>query len=102
MKKFFYVSYTEWNGSDYETITKIHADIPQSAQVAIAEEENWNGCHWDSPSLVYSEVVPGLNMSDEASLVINALQAECIDDENEEEFCEDRSPLQQWLIDKSR
>lgn len=104
MRSFYYTTYTEWRGDDYETITKIYAVLPQDAQVSIAKSEDWDGCHWSHPSIVYADSTKGINMSDEANLVINALQAECIDDENEdeEEICEERSLLQQWLIDKSR
>ena len=101
MQKFYYTSYTEWRGDDYETITKVYAVLPQEAQVAIAQSEDWNGCHWSHPSIVYTDSVPGLSMSDEASLVIDALRAECIDDEEEEWApCEEPSPLQQWLINR--
>ena len=104
MKKFEYTSYTEWRGNEYETITKIFAVLPEMAQVAIAEQEDWNGCHWDNPSLVFSESVEGLNMSTEADVVIKALNAECDDDceeENDEEKTYKPSLLQQWLINKS-
>lgn len=102
MQKFSFDVYTEWNGNEYETITKVFADIPDEAKVAIAKDENWSGCHWFSPSIVYVESVPGLSMSKEAEIIIRALNAKCVDDEDEEdeEACKEPSLLTQWLIDK--
>lgn len=85
MKKFEFESYTEWNGNGYETVTKVYAVIPKAAQDAIARAENWQGCHWDAPDVVYAESVEGTEMSAEALVLINALNAECIEEESEEE-----------------
>lgn len=74
MKKFFFESWTEWHG-EYETITKVFADIPKEATDAIALAEGWDGCHWDAPSVVFTEQVKGTVMSDEAASVIDALKA---------------------------
>ena len=76
MKKFIYESYTEWHGNDYETITKVYAVIPKAAYNAIAKAEEWDGCHWDAPAIVYSESVEGTTMSAQAATVIDALKAE--------------------------
>lgn len=84
MKKFYYESETTWRG-EYVTITKVFADIPQAAQNAIAAAENWDGCHWDAPNIIYSEQVEGQVMSDEASLLIKLLGATAL--EEEEEIC---------------
>ena len=103
MKKFYYSNYTEWHGNGYETITKVFAEIPQTAMVEIAKQENWNGLHWDHPALVFSESVEGLEMSAEANAVVKALNAKCDDDCEEENTEETYKPslLQQWLINKS-
>ncbi len=76
MKRFTYKSYTEWHGNDYETITKVYAVIPKAAHDAIAKAENWDGCHWDAPAVVYAESIEGLAMSAQAATVIDALKAE--------------------------
>lgn len=75
MKKFVYESYTEWHGNGYETVTKVYAVIPKAAYDAIAKAENWHGCHWDAPDVIYSESVEGTEMSDQAVSVIIALHA---------------------------
>lgn len=75
MKKFEFENYTEWNGNGYTTTTKVYAVIPKAAQDAIAKAENWQGCHWDAPDVVYAESVEGATMSKEAFAVINALNA---------------------------
>ena len=101
MKKFSLTTYTEWAGDRDETITKVFAILPEEAKVAIAEEENWTGCHWDDPAMVFSEQVEGLNMTKQAKIIIKALNAEeCIDDGEEDEEVYTLSPLQQWLIDQ--
>lgn len=84
MKKFIYESCTEWHGNGYETVTKVYAVIPRAARDAIAKAENWRGCHWDAPDVIFSESVEGTTMSKEAFAVINALNAECIEDDEEE------------------
>ncbi|EEX69995.1 hypothetical protein [Mitsuokella multacida] len=76
MKRFIYESYTEYYGNNYITTTKIYAVIPKAARNAIAKAENWDGCHWDAPAVVYSESVEGTTMSDQAATVIDALKAE--------------------------
>lgn len=81
MKKFVYESYTEWHGNGYETTTKVYAIIPRVARDAIVKAENWQGCHWDAPDIVFAESVEGATMSKEAFAVINALNA---DEYNEE------------------
>ena len=75
MKKFKYESYTEWYDNQYQTVTKIYADIPSKAMQIIAEDENWDGCHWDAPDVVYSEQVEGQTMSDDALIMIKLLGA---------------------------
>lgn len=57
MKKFAYESYTEWHGNNYVTVTKVYAVIPRAARDAIAKAENWRGCHWDAPDIVFAESV---------------------------------------------
>lgn len=81
MKKFFYESYTEYPGNGYETTTKVYAVIPKAARDAIAKAENWRGCHWDAPDVIFSESVEGTTMSEKAFAVINALNAEYIEEE---------------------
>lgn len=81
MKKFVYESYTEWHGDNYETVTKVYAIIPRMAYDAIAKAENWRGCHWDAPNVVFCESVEGTDMSEKAFAVIGALNAECIEEE---------------------
>lgn len=81
MKKFIYESCTEWHGNGYETVTKVYAVIPRAARDAIAKAENWRGCHWDAPDIVFAESVEGATMSKEVFAVINALNA---DEYNEE------------------
>lgn len=83
MKRFVYESYTEYYSNDYTT-TKVYAVIPKAARDAIAKTENWRGCHWDAPDVIFSESVDGTTMSKEAFAVINALNAECIEDDEEE------------------
>lgn len=83
MKKFVYETYTEWHDNGYETVTKVYAVIPKAARDAIAKAEGWNGCHWDAPDVVYAESVEGTDMSEEASVLINALRADEYDDEEE-------------------
>ena len=84
MKKFVYESYTEWHGNGYTTMTKVYAVIPKAACNAIARAENWNGCHWDAPNVIYSESVEGTYMSREAFAVITALNADEYDDGKDE------------------
>lgn len=84
MKKFIYESYTEYYGNDYTTTTKVYAVIPKAARDAIAKAENWRGCHWGAPDVIFSESVDGTTMSKEAFAVINALNAKCIEDDEEE------------------
>ena len=101
MKKFYFVSYTEWNGNGYETITKIFASLPEMAKLAIAKEEDWDGLHWTHPSVIFSETVNGFSMSEQAQTIVRALNAEeDIDDGEEDEEVYTPSPLQQWLINK--
>lgn len=84
MKKFVYESRTEWYGNGYETTTKIYAVIPKAAWNAIAKAENWRGCHWDAPNVIYSESVEGTFMSREAFTIISALNADEYNDDEEE------------------
>lgn len=42
----------------------------------IAKAENWDGCHWDAPAVVYAESIEGLATSAQAATVIDALKAE--------------------------
>lgn len=84
MKKFIYESCTEWHGNGYETVTKVYAVIPRAARDAIAKAENWRGCHWDAPDVIFSESVEGTFMSREAFTTINALNADEYNDDNEE------------------
>lgn len=81
MKKFVYESCTEWHGNGYETTTKIYAVIPKAAYNAIVKAENWRGCHWGAPDIVFAESVEGTTMSEKAFAVINALNAEYIEEE---------------------
>lgn len=75
MKKFEFVSYMEWAGNEYQTTTKIYASIPAAARKAIAEAENWDGCHWDDPAIIYGECVAGTAMSQDAADLIRILRA---------------------------
>lgn len=83
MNKFEYESYTEWHDNGYATTTKVYAVIPKAARDAIAKEEHWDGCHWDAPDVVYAESVEGTEMSEEASIIINALRADEYEEEDE-------------------
>lgn len=74
MKKFICESYTEWHDNNYWTVCKVYADIPQEAADAIAEAEEWDGCHWDNPRLVYCDAVIGTAMSDEATEFLRLLE----------------------------
>ena len=80
MKKFVYESHTEWHGNGYETTTKIYAVIPKAAYDAIGAAENWRGCHWDAPNVIFAESVEGTFMSKEAFTIIRALNAEYIEE----------------------
>lgn len=84
MKRFKYESYTEWYDNQYQTVTKIYAEIPQEAMQAIAKAENWDGCHWDALYVVWSEQVEGQTMSDDALTMIKLLGATHCEESEEE------------------
>ena len=71
MKKFFYEQYQEGN----TFVTKVFADIPHEAYEILAVAEQWDGCHWDAPNLVFCEQVEGDEPSPDAAAVIKALKA---------------------------
>lgn len=83
MKRFVYESCTEWHGNGYETTTKVYAVIPKAARDAIAKTENWRGCHWNAPDVIFAESVEGTSMSKEVSVLIDTLGAECIEYDEE-------------------
>ena len=68
-----YVNYVSHDGDLYTDV--YIEDAPIEVQ-AIAKAEEWDGCHWDAPAIVYSESVEGTTMSAQAATVIDALKAE--------------------------
>ena len=80
MKNFYWTQSTEYYDNNYWTVTKIYAAMPDVAAKAIADKENWSGCHWDDPRLVFSEQLRGITCSGDAQQLIRILNAHYIDD----------------------
>lgn len=74
-KRFEYESYTEWYDNNYHTITKVY-DWEKI-------DPTWNGCHWDNPAIIKSEVADGETMSDEMSDFIDSIGATELVEEEE-------------------
>lgn len=55
---------------------KSWAVIPDVAKKAIAEDEKWDGCHWDAPEIIWTEQTNGMLSSPEADKMISLLNAE--------------------------
>lgn len=70
--RFQFESWTEWDGNNYVTSTKVY-DWGKA-------DATWNGCHWDNPAIIKAETVEGECWSDEMSAFVRSVGATDIEE----------------------